>query len=397
MRPLTQGLRAHGRRLRGKAGLSLLLLTSFLALHPARAASGSEAVRPLRLCADPTDLPFSSSQPGTPGLYIELGRALARSLGRPAETVWQLTYFGPRSVRTTLLAGLCDAMIGLPDDPDFMGPKLIFSAPLMRIGYVLATPRSHPATTLEALKGRRIAVQYSTTPHSVVGARDDMTAVTVLEPDQAMQALAQGKVDAAFVWGPVAGYMNRTLFHDAFALTPVSGPGMTWPVSVGFSRRDAALRDQVNAAIPQLRPVIAALLAKYGFPVDASAASASAAPAASPVHLAAASGAAPAQSDAAPSPAAAAAPAVGGAAVGEGHDLFNGTCAHCHGVDAVTTERRINLRLLQHRYQARMDEVFFYTVTHGRPSKGMPNWSGVFSQADFTKILAYLHTIQASE
>jgi len=38
--------------------------------------------------------------------------------------------------------------------------------------------------------------------------------------------------------------------------------------------------------------------------------------------------------------------------------------------------------------------VFHDTVTHGRPAKGMPNWSKVFSEEDFKKIYAYLITIQ---
>jgi mono/diheme cytochrome c family protein len=80
--------------------------------------------------------------------------------------------------------------------------------------------------------------------------------------------------------------------------------------------------------------------------------------------------------------------------VADGRELFNGTCAHCHGPDAVQSERRINLRLLRHRYGDRMDEVFHETVTHGRPSKGMPNWSSVFTEDDFRNILAFLKTVQ---
>jgi polar amino acid transport system substrate-binding protein len=41
-----------------------------------------------------------------------------------------------------------------------------------------------------------------------------------------------------------------------------------------------------------------------------------------------------------------------------------------------------------------MDDVFFTTVTHGRPSKGMPNWSAVFTHQDIVNILAYLKTVQ---
>ena len=83
-----------------------------------------ETPKTLRLCADPANLPFSSADPKTPGLYVEIGEAIGRAMGRPVAPVWNLTYFGKRAVRTTLLAGKCDASIGLPQDKDFMGPRV---------------------------------------------------------------------------------------------------------------------------------------------------------------------------------------------------------------------------------------------------------------------------------
>jgi hypothetical protein len=56
------------------------------------------------------------------------------------EPVWTLSYFGKFAVRTTLLAGQCDAYIGLPASSDFMGPRLKFSKPFAEIGYALVLP-----------------------------------------------------------------------------------------------------------------------------------------------------------------------------------------------------------------------------------------------------------------
>jgi polar amino acid transport system substrate-binding protein len=77
-----------------------------------------------------------------------------------------------------------------------------------------------------------------------------------------------------------------------------------------------------------------------------------------------------------------------------GQVVFNGTCSHCHGPNAVVEDRRINLRRLHHKYGDDMDSVFLTTVNEGRPAKGMPTWKAVFSQKDFADILAYLKTIQ---
>lgn len=78
----------------------------------------------------------------------------------------------------------------------------------------------------------------------------------------------------------------------------------------------------------------------------------------------------------------------------DGHVIFIGTCAACHGPDAVQAERRINLRLLHARYGSNMDSMFFTTVTDRRPSKGMPSWKGAFTDAELGAVLAYLHSVQ---
>lgn len=341
----------------------------------AAAPIAGKAAQPFRVCADPDNLPFSSSAPGTPGAYVELGQDLARTMDRDFEPVWTLSYFGKRAVRTTLLAGKCDAYIGLPPSSDFMGPRLEFSKPFAEIGYALVLPAGVAVRSLDDLKGKRVAVQFGTTPQVLLAERDDITASTFLSPEEAMQALAKDEVDAAFVWGPSAGYVNQTSLRGEFRVVPVQGVGMQWPVAIAVARGQEVLRGAIDLALDADRGSVRTLLVKYGFP------------SAEPVSLA---------SEAAPGPVvlAAAQPAADPAEVAAGKELFNGTCAHCHGTDAVQATKNINLRLLHHRYGDRMDQVFFTTVENGRPAKGMPPWKGVFSQQDFTKILAFLKTVQ---
>jgi polar amino acid transport system substrate-binding protein len=88
-------------------------------------------------------------------------------------------------------------------------------------------------------------------------------------------------------------------------------------------------------------------------------------------------------------------PASGTQEVAAGHELFNENCEHCHGPDAVEGIEQRNLRHLHQRYGDRMDQVFMDTVTHGRVTKGMPNWSGILTKAELRKILAFLHSVQA--
>jgi len=390
-----------------RRGLRFTRLAAALAIGAAFAApsrGGAEsstpnqtAVQPLRVCADPDDLPFSSAQSGPPGIYVELGQQIARALGRPFEPVWALSYFGKRAVRTTLLAKTCDVYVGLPGIKGFMGPQLIYSKPFLHIGYAIMAPAGEAITRLDDLSGKRVAVQFSTPPQIVLAGRDDVHSVTFLNPDDAVKALSRHEVDVAFIWGPVAGYQNLTSLHGAYNVTPVSGEGMQYPVKIGFNRADSALRDQVDHALDDSRQAVAELAAKYGLPTAAPIELASLEDASPDMILASTSEPeAPATAREAEAPAEPdkdAAPA-NADMVAEGHAIFNGTCSHCHGPDAVQSVRKIDLRLLRHRYGDTTETVFHDTVTKGRPSKGMPNWSKVFSEDDFKKIYAYLSTIQ---
>ena len=104
-----------------------------------------------------------------------------------------------------------------------------------------------------------------------------------------------------------------------------------------------------------------------------------------------------ADSTTAPSPTPAAAPAVpanDAEAVNAGHEVFNGTCAHCHGPDAVQSERHIDLRRLKLKYGDDMRDTFWKTVHEGRPAKGMPSWKDVFDDKQLNDVYAYLLTVQ---
>lgn len=371
----------------------------------------------LRVCLDPDNLPFSSGHAGDAGLYTEYSREIAAKLGRSFEPVWSQSYFGKFIVRTTLLAHKCDAFIGLPDDVGFMGKKLVFSKPFIHVGFVLATKPDQAVNSLADLKGKTVAVQFGTPAQIMLADHDDITMMTFLSPEEAMAALADGRAAAAFVWGPSAGYAAKKSGQPVRFVT-IPGEGMAWTVGIGFAKADTALRDQVNQAIDSLGSTLDTLKVRYGMPEaaatpaiqPAAATATAAAPVAIPAVAVAAAPAAAAPASVAPAttPAAAAAPTqvadagapilfkpvTDAAGIEEGHKTFNGTCSHCHGPNAVQAVHRIDLRLLHHRYGDKMDEVFSYTVTHGRPTKGMPNWTGAFTDEQFSQILGYLHSVQ---
>jgi polar amino acid transport system substrate-binding protein len=362
--------------------------------------AGAEEAQSLRLCADPTNLPFSSDNPATPGVYLEIGQALGQALGRPVSYDWYKSYFGKRTVRVTLLGKQCDAMIGLTPSDDFMGPAVIFSKPITREGYALVTAKGRKLASIDDLKPLRVAVQYQTTPQNLLALRDEIEKVTVLSPEEGMRALDQGKVDVAFIWGPVAGWLNKTEYGERYAIQTTDGEGLLWPVAIGFAKGSKDLRDQVDAQLPALAAMISEIAAKYGLPSDPPIKlssdlqppirHASLDTPTGPIVLAQVD-----RDTASPAPAAAVASPAKPEAINEGHEIFNGTCAHCHGPDAVQSEKRIDLRLLQHRYGDEMRDKFWKTVHDGRPAKGMPAWKDVFDDSQLENVYAYLTTVQA--
>src|SRR5439155_14841868 len=72
------GVRAQGVRTLGRA--AAILLTA--------RAGGRGEVRRIRLCADPSNLPFSSQDTQEPGFEVEIARAIAEALGAELSVHW---------------------------------------------------------------------------------------------------------------------------------------------------------------------------------------------------------------------------------------------------------------------------------------------------------------------
>ena len=387
----------HGvRRLSGFLAMAAILAW----VEPTSAADTSD-VNPLRLCADPANLPYSSDDASKPGFYLEVGQAIGKALGRPVAYNWYKTYFGKRTVRVTLLGGQCDAMIGLPLSDDFMGPAVIFSRKISTQTYALVAAKEKVINSVEDLRGSRVAVQYETAPQNLLALRDDIEKVSVLSPEEGMKALNLGTADVAFVWGPAAGWLNKTQYENRYKIQTVEGEGLSWDAAIGFARTSKELRDQIDAVLPSLEQKIVDLATKYGLPNDPPIAVHASENAANPLTP---QKAAAADLPTAPSPSAIVAiasterapDAASSANVDAGKEVFNATCGHCHGIDAVQSERRIDLRRLQLRYGENARATFWTTVHEGRLSKGMPAWKEVLTDDALNDIYAYLLTLQTS-
>jgi polar amino acid transport system substrate-binding protein len=345
---------------------------------------GVAAAEVLRVCADPDNLPFTNDNPAEPGLYVELAEMIAVRLGVSTEYTWWRSYFGKRAVRNTLLSDQCDAYFVLPYDKGFMGKSVALTQPFLVVGYALVVPISLALERLDDLRGKTVGVQFATPPQILLAERTDMQTVTFRSVEEVMEALAKRQVETAFVWGPTAGYYNKKHLRETFQVVPVAGPGLQWQVAIGVKRGHEALTTRLERELESLIPAITRLAEKYGFPLDP--------PrdlgqltkerlGASQVSTVSQSRQTnPFNSDS--------------VLIATGRSLFNQYCSHCHSPDAMNPEPRTDLRRLKLRYGEKADEIFYATVTQGRPNAGMPSWREVLSDEVIWKVKTFLNSVQ---
>jgi polar amino acid transport system substrate-binding protein len=368
---------------------------------------------PLRVCADPDNLPFSKSEGPERGMYIELAELVGKQLNQPVEYTWYYTQMQRRALRNTILQDACDAVFALPAGPDYKARGLRKTQAFIEVGYAIVAAPAFSFTSLDELKSKRLAVQYGSTPQIFLSTLDGFKTSTFRSAEEALTALSKGEVDAAFIWGPVAGYENKKRWDSRWRVTPVAGNDLSGAVAVAVRSSKETLAASIDRALAELKPQIAELADKYGFPrqppVNLAVAQATprtrvvAVPSslwmsvsetvpakkASPKPASKAASAAPA----AAAVAVAAAPALSEAAQA-GRVQFNDRCSHCHGSDGYSPVRERDVRFLKTRYSDKWQETATTTMKNGRPDAGMPAWKDILKEADVQQIVSFLVSIQ---
>jgi mxaJ protein len=248
---------------------------------PALAAPRAEASEAtLRVCAEPSNMPMSRRDEA--GFENGIARLLADELHRQLVYEWQPQRRG--FVRKTIGADLCDVWIGVPAGFD----RLLTTRPYYRSGFVFVNRRDDVAPVRSLadprLSSLRIGVQLigedlAATPAALAlaraGAVDHVVGYTVYGDGSAAERisadLTAGRLDAALVWGPQAGY-----FADrgsvALALTRAPAPAgfelpFAFDIAVGVRKSEPALRDELDRALERRADEIQRILGDYGVPM----------------------------------------------------------------------------------------------------------------------------------
>jgi quinoprotein dehydrogenase-associated probable ABC transporter substrate-binding protein len=265
--------------------LCLALLTARDAL--AQEGGERDAARPLassrllRVCADPNNLPFSNER--GEGFENKLAELLADRFGATLRYTWAPQRRG--FLRTTLDAGACDLVMGVPSGYD----RVRTTQPYYRSTYVFVyrADRGHDIRSLgdSVLRRLRIGVhltgESNPPPAQALAERgiiDNVVGYTIYgdygrpdPPARLVQAVARDDVDVAIVWGPLAGYFAPRQAVP-LVVVPVSAedddPGRQWTfaIAMGVRRADRAFAAELDRLLVSERASIRRILDDYGVP-----------------------------------------------------------------------------------------------------------------------------------
>jgi mxaJ protein len=242
-------------------------------LFTASIASGQQS--PLRVCADPDNLPFSNAH--GEGFENRIAQMVGSYMGEDVEFVWQR--MGRGFVREYIDKGKCDLVIGIPS----AFRPLLTTQPYYRSSFFFLTRRSakfHPSSLDDPqLKSIRIgveALEEEYTPPAQGLARRGLQAQLVgiysvgSHSFDIAKAVSDGDVGIGIMWGPTAGYLAKRS-PDKFFLSPVQpqadGPlPFTFAIAMGVSKANRRLQARLDEFIASNRANLQKLLDSYGVP-----------------------------------------------------------------------------------------------------------------------------------
>jgi quinoprotein dehydrogenase-associated probable ABC transporter substrate-binding protein len=235
------------------------------------------------VCGDPNNMPFSNER--GQGFENKIAEIVARDMGRPLAYFWSPQRRG--FVRNTLNAQRCDVVIGVPAQYGLVQT----TRPYYRSAYAFVSRHDRHLQLRSfddaRLKTMSIGIQvtgddYANPPaaqalaarHLVQNVRGYTVYGDYSKPDpqrDVVDAVADGRVDVAVVWGPLAGYYGR---HAAAAIDVAtirtegdSSLRFAFDIAMGVRRGDSALLQTLDSVVTRRGREIRRILASYGVPL----------------------------------------------------------------------------------------------------------------------------------
>jgi quinoprotein dehydrogenase-associated probable ABC transporter substrate-binding protein len=275
-----------------RAARAGLLGAACIAPSGACLAAETPALPPtLKVCIDPSNLPFSNNN--GEGIENKIAELFGAKLGLKVEY-----YAFPQRmgfIRNTLRYKLpgedykCDVVLGVPAGYDMVAA----TKPYYRSTYALVFPKGSKALDQvrsggelftavagEAQKNLRIGV-YDKSPGATWLARhgweDQAKIYPMLSPNPEQypgeiieRDLAKGQIDAAIVWGPIAGYYAKRVRSPELVVVPLkSEPGVRfdYAMAMGVRYGEPAWKATIEKLIAENQGALTSILRDYNVPL----------------------------------------------------------------------------------------------------------------------------------
>ncbi|MBL8270045.1 substrate-binding domain-containing protein [Steroidobacter sp.] len=287
--------RRSSNRLRLSAAISICMGLAGVALSAGSAAVADQSESILRVCADPDNLPLSNRR--GEGYENKIAEELARDLGRRVE----YTFFPQRMgfVRNTLKQRdaatkefKCDVIIGVPKGYELTAT----TRPYMHSTYALVFAEHdgwkdvQTADDLLKLPREQLAKLhigvFGRSPGADWLLRNNLLEQAVMYAPQSGDPaenpahtiendLASGKIDAAIVWGPIAGFLvqrrNAAPAWQSVPFLPDPAIKFDYEIAMGVRFGEKEWQSQLDAWIGAHQTRIDQILSSYRVPLlDAS-------------------------------------------------------------------------------------------------------------------------------
>ncbi len=248
-------------------------------------AAAPMAQSPLRVCADPNNMPFSNTHGD--GFENRIATLVARELRRPLEYYWLPQRRG--FMRNSLNAQRCDVVIGIPAQYG----QLQRTRSYYRSAYAFVSRQDRhlriDSFDAPLLKRLTIGIQVSGDDYNNPPAAQALAARQIVQnvrgftvygdysrPDPQrpiIDAVAEGRIDIAVVWGPLAGYyaQRESIPIDVRPIAAAAdGPTsrFTFDIAMGVRRDDMPLRAALDGVITRRGDDMRRILRSYGVPLQ---------------------------------------------------------------------------------------------------------------------------------
>ena len=252
-------------------------------------AAAEESRTAFRPCIDPSNLPFANDK--GEGFENRIAELFARKLGLPVQS-----YSFPQRmnfIRNTLRYRLpgedfrCDIVMSVPESYDQAWPTKAYYrstyALVYRKGKGLDQVKSGPdlfALPADVRSKLTIGV-YDKSPAATWLVKHGMESQTkpypIMSPDPDQypgqiidKELARGTIDAAVVWGPIAGYYAKRVHDVELVVIPLrSEPGIKfdYAIAMGVRRGEEEWKATVEKLIADNQAAITGILREYNVPL----------------------------------------------------------------------------------------------------------------------------------